>query len=315
MDIMKLRENSAFSQRFFQANDSMPYDSYKYFDEMVVKTAKKQLNIVDDLNEFGLVDRNLDLGDQIVKYQTLSEMSEANVSMSGLDRGQRDSLAFNLSGAPVPMFSKEFQYSIREVQATLDKPGRQLPTLGLEEATYQVSKKINDMCWNGFGNAVDGNTLYGLTNHPNRNTKTISNSWGGGSETPVADVQDMIAKLQADDYGLTENSCILYVSSDNWSFIENDYSSAKGDRTYKERFKAFSPIADVKLGSGLGDGELVLVDMNRNVLELKVGQDLTWVEQPQYDFACYKWLVYGAMALVVKSDYNNKSGIVHATGA
>jgi hypothetical protein len=315
VDSLAMRKNSALSQKFLNVNGTLPHEAYIKWDEKVVDVARKELTLVQDMARYNLVDASLDLGDIVANYEKIGDMTSANVDMDGVTPGQRDRIVFTTAGVPVPIFHKEFQLNQRQIQAAMDRPGRQLTTLGVSTATRLVADKVNEMCWDGFNRVVDGKQIFGLTNHPNRNTKSISNAWGGGSETPIADVQDMITKLQADNYGYGENSCVLYVSSDNWSFIDNDYSTAKGEKTYKQRFEAFAPIAEVRLGTGLSDGELVLVEMREDVVELKVAQDFTWFENPQQHMMQHDFEVMSAMALVVKTDSNNNCGVVHATGA
>lgn len=314
VDTMAMRNNSALTQRM-RANGTLSHEAYIKWDQKVVDVARTQLTIVSDLVRYNLVDNSLDLGDIVAKYEKISDMTAASVDMDGVTRGQNDRLVFTEAGVPVPIFHKPFSLNQRQILASMDRPGRQLPSLGISTATRLVADKVNEMCWDGFGRVVDGTQVYGLTNHPNRNTKSISNAWGGGSETPIADVQDMIAKLQAANYGFTKDSCILYVSPDNWAFTDNDYSTAKGEKTYKQRFEAFAPIKEVRLGSGLADGELVLVEMRDDVVELKVAQDFTWFEQPQSNLMLHDFEVMAAMAIVVKADSAGNCGVVHATGA
>lgn len=298
LDIQKMRTNG-----------SLPTDAYKFFDDALVKVAKQKLTLVQDLNEYGLVDNSLNLGDTIVSYDKVSDMSPAEVSMDGITRSQNGALSFTEAGVPVPIFRKDFSLTERQIQAT-----SRLSTTGIEIATRVVSESINTTCLNGYGRTVDSFELYGLKNQPNVNTVTISNSWGGGSETPQADIESMIQQLQNDGYGFAENSCVLYVSPDNWAFIDQDYSTEKTG-TYKQRFESYAPIRKVQLGTGLADGELLLVEMRSDVIELKVAQDLTFFEQPKTDAMISNFTVLGAMALVVKSDSNGNSGVCYATGA
>lgn len=315
VDTMAMRNNSALSQRM-RANGTLSHEAYIKWDQKVVDVARIQLTLVSDLVRYNLVDNSLDLGDTIASYETISDMTAASVDMDGVTRGQNDRLVFTEAGVPVPIFHKPFSLNQRQILASMDRPGRQLPSLGISTATRLVADKVNAMCWDGFGRVVDGKQIHGLTNHPNRNTKSISNPWGGGSETPIADVSDMVAKMQADNFGYEENSLVLYVSPDNWAFVTtNDYSTAKGDKTYYERLKAMPQIAEVRLGSGLADGELVLVAMRDDVVELKVAQDITWFEQPQSNLMQHDFEVMAAMALVVKADSAGRCGVVHATGA
>jgi uncharacterized linocin/CFP29 family protein len=298
-----------------RTNSTLPTDAYKFYDDKLVKVAKQELRIVQDCVEAGLVDNSLNLGDTIVSYDKLADMSDAEASMDGITRSQNGALTFNQAGVPVPVYRKDFELDQRRIQAVLNRGSMSLPSTGLELATRKVAEKINSVCWDGFGKTVDGMSLKGLRNASGVNAVSATASWGGGSETPLSDIESMIQAIQADGYGFTENSCVLYVSPDNWAFIDEDYSTAKGEKTYKQRFESYSPIRKVELGSGLSDGECILVEMRSDVLELKVAQDITFYELPQVDPMLSQFSVIGSMALIVKSDYKGKSGVAYLTGA
>ena len=129
LDISKMRTNG-----------SLPTDSYKFFDDALVKVAKQELKLVQDLNEYGLVDNSLNLGDTIVSYDKVSDMTPAEVSMDGITRSQNGALSFTESGVPVPIFRKDFSLTERQIQAT-----SRLSTTGIEVATRVVSESINNL--------------------------------------------------------------------------------------------------------------------------------------------------------------------------
>lgn len=296
-----------------RANGTLSHEAYIKWDEKIVQVAQSRLTFIDDLNAANLVDTSFNLGDITSNYEKISEMTAANVNMKGITSGERDILTFTEASVPIPLIYKNFQLDKRSMLAAADRPGRQLSTTHVAAATRVVAESINDSFWNGFGNIkVAGAEVFGLTNFPQRNTKTITNAWGGGSETPTEDVLDMIQiLLDANFYGPFN----LYVSKDNWTFLKRDYSDLKGDRTHMERLQAITDIANIKLGEGLDDGELVLVQMTEDVLDLVVAQDFTSFEQPQVNSFQHDFTVMTAMALRVKSDQNGNCGVVHATGA
>ena len=148
LDIQKMRTNG-----------SLPTDAYKFFDDALVKVAKQELTLVQDLNEYGLVDNSLNLGDTIVSYDKVSDMSPAEVSMDGITRSQNGALSFTEAGVPVPVFRKDFSLTERQIQAT-----SRLSTTGIEVATRVVAESINTTCLNGYGRTVDSFQLYGLKN-------------------------------------------------------------------------------------------------------------------------------------------------------
>lgn len=296
-----------------RTNGTLPHEAYIKWDQKMVDVARQRLTFIEDLNKYNLVDRSLNLGDMIANFEKLSDVTEANVSMSGTTPTQKDVLTFTTAGVPVPIFHKGFNLGAREIQAAADRPGRALGVNLISTTTRIVSDKIDDMFWNGVpGVVVDGKQVYGVTNHPNRNTVTISNAWGASNDSPITDVKNMLQEAYNDNFF---GPFVLYVSKDNWAFIQEDYNDNKGTMTYKQRMEAFSDIAEVRPGDGLANGEVVLVQMTDDVLELKVAQDLVNYEEPQKNMLQHEFTIMAAMALQVKSDSAGRCGIVHATGA
>ena len=294
-------------------NGTLSHEDYIKWDTKMIDVARTRLNAVQDLIDNNLANEEFDLGDIVSKYEKLSDMTAANVDMDGVTPSQKDRLVFTETGVPIPVFHKGFQLNQRQILSSQRKPGASLPTTQLSVCTRLVADQLESMVWDGVPSIVmDSLQVYGYTNHPNRNTKSISNAWGGGSETPVADVRSMLDLAYADNF---HGPFILYVSLDNWGFIQDDYSSSKGDRTYKERFEAFSDIISVRPGDGLADGELVLVQMTEDVVDLAVAQNFTNFEQPQTNLMQHDFMVMAAMAIRVKADSTGKCGVVHATGA
>lgn len=302
-------ESGKIDVKKMMVNGSLPTDAYKYYDDKMVGVAKQELNFIKDLNEYGLVDSSISLAKTIVSYDKVSSMSKAEVSMDGITRSQNGRLDFIESGVPVPIFRKDFELGTREDLASIKSK-----SIRIETATRVVAEEMNDACLNGYSRNVDGFQFYGLRNEPNRNTINATAQWESAGGDAVEDVRLMIKALHSNNYALTKDSCILYVASNLMSFIDKDYSAEKSG-TYKQRFEAFAPIKKVEMGTGLPDGEVVLVQMRSDVIELKVAQDLTFFEQPSNDIMLSNFTVLSAMALIVKSDHSGNSGVCHLTGA
>lgn len=295
-----------------RANGTLRHEDYIKWDDKMVGIARSRLTAIQDLIDFGLVVEDFDLGDIVSKYEKLSDSTAAGISIDGATPSQKDRLTFTDTGVPIPIFRKDFALNQRQILASQRRAGQSLPSTGISVGSRLVADGLEAMAFDGVAPVVDGLQVFGYTNHPNRNTKTITNAWGGGSETPVADITDMLAIAYADNFF---GPYVLYISKDNWAFIQDDYSAAKGDRTYKERFEAFSDIQAVRPGDALGDGELVLVQMTEDVVDLAVAQNIINFEQPQKDMMVHDFTVMAAMAIRVKSDKDGRSGVVHATGA
>ena len=296
-----------------RTNGTLPHEAYIKFDQRMVDVARDRLTIVQDLNSFGLVNRNYNLGDIVAKYEKLSDMDAAVVNMDGVTPASRDRVTYTEAGVPIPVFSKNFQINERQLQAGLNK-GHSLANTMITTSTRRVADSINQMIFNGLPNfvTVDGLSVFGLTNHPNRNQVAAAAAWGGVGSDPVADVENMLAAAYADNFFGPFN---LYVSKDHWSFIQGDYNANKGEKTFKERFESFSDINEVRAGDQLADGSAVLVNMSDETIELKVGQDFVNFEQPQTNRMQHDFTVMAAMAICIKADANNNCGVVELTGS
>lgn len=309
LDVQKMRDNSALAQRL-KLNGTLPHEAFEKWDDEITTVVRKKLNVLGDLASYGLVDNNYNLGDVVASYEKISNFSAANVSLDGVTQGDRDRVLFEETGVPIPIFHKGFQILERQLQASRNK-GKALDTIQLVEATESVALAVDNMIWNGSAIKADGKSLFGFTNHPNRITTTAAAAWGGGGDDPVGDIEAALAAAYTKNYF---GPFVLYVSQDNWAFLQGDYSANKGDRTFLERFEAFSNIDSVKLGSQLDNGECVLVQMDRKNLELKVAQDFVSFEEPQTNLMQHDFRVMSAMALCLKADYDDNLGVVHISG-
>lgn len=296
-----------------RTNGTLSHEDYIKWDTKMVDVARTRLTFVQDLIDNGLANFDFDLGDIVSKYEKLSDMEEANVDMDAATGAQKDRLVFTESGVPIPIFHKGFTLNERQIIASRRKPGGNLPSTQIVTATRLVADKLENMVPNGVtGLVLDNTQIYGYTTHPNRNTHSIAHAWGSSSSAdPEQDVLDMLAKAYADNFFGPFN---LYVSKDNWGFIQKS-RSASSDITFKKIFENMSDITAVRPGDKLADGELVLVQMSEDVVDLAVAQDIVNFEEPLTSAMQHDFTVMAAMAVRVKSDSAGKCGVVHATGA
>jgi len=301
LDLAKMRKNSTLRR-----------DVWEKLDDTLLEVARPRLTGIADLIDNNLADDSFGIGDMVSTYEKVSEMTEASVSMDGATPAQKDILTFSEASVPIPVFRKDFQLNQRQIVAS-QKRGSGLTPISQKKATESVADRMEDMVFNGVANlSVEGNQIYGYTNFPQRNTFSILTPWGGGSSDPLGDVEAMLQKARDDNF---YGPFILYVSDDNWTFIDGDYSTVKGSKTFLERFLAYSGIVEVRSSKNLPDGNLVLVQMDREVVDLAVAQTIVNFEQPQKDRMIHDFTVMSLMAVRLKADEKGQCGIVHATGA
>lgn len=294
-----------------RTNTLLRKDEWKAFDETVVRVQRQKLAGIADLQSRGLV-RNLGgLGVMIDEYERISDMTDAEQSMSGLARSQEDTPDFTLVSVPIPITHKDFRVNIRRLLASRQR-GTTIDTYAAEIASRLVAEKLEDVLFNG-GITVGGGTVYGYTNFPDRKTGTLAAAWTAASGVQIVDdVLNMIATLENNNY---RGPYFLYVPVLYGAELRADYK-AESERTYEERLMAIPEIAGIRTSAKLSGG-VVLVQMSSDVVDLSVGQDVATVEWSTDGGMSTNFKVMAAMSQRLKSDDGDgttrQSGIAHYT--
>lgn len=291
-------------------------DEWETLSDRMVQVYRENLVGISDLQGAGLT-RSLSLATQVDLWQTRSDFTEAEVSMDGETRSEEDRVTYATEGVPIPIVHKDFRVSERELE-TSRRLNNDLRTDGVADATRHVSEKLEDMLFSGWSPTIrddDGDTytLYGYTDHPDRNTYTGSD-WGTASNIRT----DIVALLDAmDEDNRTGGNFWLYVAPPQWrefrSAVDPD---GDGNLTVRQRvMEEFdSEIGRVRRAPKLPDGEAVLVDPSPDVVELAVAEDVQTIEWQSGSGMTSHFKVMAAMAPEIKSDNTGQSGVVHATG-
>lgn len=286
-----------------KTNKVLRKDEWKALDTAIVKVAQSRLVVVDDLLSAGLT-RNLGgLGTTVDQYETVSDMSAANVDMAGVTPGQEDDVTFSTVSVPIPIIHKDFRINVRRLRASR-KLGATIDTTSAETASRQVAEKMEDMVLNGLSYNIDGNSINGLTD--TANTGSVS-SWSGSGTDPYEDVIDMIDDAETDKYYGPFN---LYIGRTNGGWSRLVYSDGSG-QTKRQRILELENINEVRTADTLGSTDALLVQMTSDVIDLSIGQDITTVDWEHGSGMIVYYKVMTAMAPRKKKDANGNEGIVY----
>ena len=292
-------------------SSTLRHEEYLRYDKKLVDIARQRLNGIADLQRAGLVVNLGSLGVMLSMYERVGDMTKASINMEGMTAGDNDRVTFDTVGVPIPIFSKDWSINKRQLEASRTR-GESLSTTQLAIATRLVSDSLEDCLFNGISNlVVDGRKVFGYTTHPDRNTVTLSGKgWSVATGRDIiGDTKNMLdSAYQANFFG----QFTMYVAKDIWAEIQLDYSNTKGDKTYKERIEAFADIKEVKPADSLPAGNVVLVQLTEDVVDLAVAQDIVnieWTNNPMQSL----FKVYCAMAPRIKSDKNGACGVVHGS--
>jgi uncharacterized linocin/CFP29 family protein len=291
-------------------------DQWQLLDTQVIKAARERLRAVQDLLGANLTFNIPNgMGTTVLQTETMSHVEGGNVSMDGLRQGQNDRPTFELTNLPLPIIHEDFFFSARQI-ATSRSMGTPLDTSMAEQAGRIVAETAEKLLVGTYGTyTFGGGSLYGYINHPDRLTKTLTNPTTSGwtGNTFVKEVLAMKAQLVAQKY---YGPYIMYVSPAWDEYLDDDYSTAKGDNTLRERVEGIDSINDVRTLDFLGDGFVcVLVQMTSDVVREVIGMSITTVQWPTQGGLQQNFKVMAIMTPQIRSRQGaaNKAGIVHGT--
>jgi len=293
-------------------------DDWKLLDAAIVKAAKPRLKAVADLRSMGLT-FNIPNGmaKTVLETETQSDINEAIVSMDGMREGAADRPVFELTNLPLPIIHKDFNFSARQVMVSRNG-GSPLDTSTAELAARRVAETAEQLLIGTYGTyEFGGGLIYGYTNFPSRLTKTMTTPTGiTTNAATVSEVLEMrLQAQQAFHYG----PYMLYCSTAWDVFLDDDYSSAKGDNTLRDRLKAINEITDVRTLDYLDTAGtayiMLLVQMTSDVVREVTGMDISTVQWESKGGMQLNFKVMAILVPQIRADQNDNTGIVHGTTA
>lgn len=293
------------------ANALLRYDEWKDIDRTVIEVTVDRLCGVADLISKGLVHNLGSIGNTIALWQRQSDTTAASVNMSGIARGEKDTPEFDTKQVPVPVVFKDFEVNLRHLEASRAF-GASVDVSMAALSARVVSEKSEDMLFAGNAIQVDGSTIYGYTNHPDRNTVALAMQWTNVAKTGaniLADVQNMLAAARADGmFG----PFTLYIPGAYEGKLDDDYAPGTSDsRTIRQRIMALNGIAEIKVADRLANHNVILVQLTRDVVDMAIAQDISTVQWQLMGGLLEEFKVMAVWAPRVKSTFEGDCGVVH----
>ena len=124
----------------------------------------------------------------------------------------------------------------------------------------------------------------------------------------VVDVQAMTAAARADRmYG----PYVLYIPGAYQGKMDQDYRGDGDSRTLRQRLMQLEGISDIRIADFLTGNNVVLVQMDRQTVDLATAQDITTVEWPEQGGMQRRYKVMAVWVPRLKSDFDGRMGVVH----
>lgn len=294
-------------------NATLRKDEWERIDERVNMVLRERLTVADDLRNRGLVEP-VSLGTIIRITERVSDFDTAELSFDGDTAPQRDRPNFERDAIPVPVISKDFSISWRQLDASRTR-GEALDVTAAEIAARKVRDRLQALITSGLTTGgPTGGGIPGLTTASNRLTADLSNVWDGGSGTPIADTESMLQEAYTNNlFG----PFVMYVPKNYWSTIQADYETSGGaviNRTIMERILAFEDIETIRPLDSLPDDEVLLVQMTRDVIDFSEAVSVTTVQWEKNPMVTnFRVLMVGGPQIksIETEDGTTIHGIVH----
>jgi hypothetical protein len=259
-------------------NATLQKEEWLQFDTAVRDVARVRLPFVQMLRSRGLVFPITNpLGTTVLQWQDVSDMNDAEMNMDAITRTSNDRLDFGDNYLPLPIVMKQWHLNIRALSASRTS-GQALDVQQARVSTIKVAEFIENMFINGASSYTFGNgTIYGITDHPNVNSYTLSGEWDASSTTGGAIISDVLGMKQASIDAKHYGPWTLCVPTEYETTLDDDHKS-ESERTIRERILAIEGIEQVMVVDKLAAGKVVLIELMADTIEAVVGMDPRPVE-------------------------------------
>ncbi len=291
---------------------TLRHEDHVRIQDQLIAIRRASLSGIADLIAAGLTAPQT-LDTMLAGYETTNEFQAAEVSMNDIRRQDNNSnyvpsyvpLPVVFSGWSIPWRQDGFAYK---------------DSAGLSESVRQVAEASENMLFNGETRAVvnfnsANQTVYGYTNHPDRQTFTIGDWTAVAGTAVVTDVLAMVEKLYLNTFvNANQKSLVLYIARDFWMSLQEDYSTTKGDNTILDRIMAIPEIIAVRPALKMATGTAVLVEMADRTVQMGIASDIVTIPHEQQSrVSNQEFTTYAVWTPMIKSDRNSITGICHGT--
>lgn len=277
-DVATRLMHSNFDIGALRTNDVLRKDEWSQLDTALIEVARQRLPLVTALIAAGLsFNISNGLGTTILEWETVSDMEPADVSMSGVTRGEEDTLEFVLQSMPLPIIHKDFTINIRKLTAsrTLGQP---LDTTQAELAGRLVAEATEAMVIDGHATRVGSAEIFGLDTVPNSQAITMTALWDTTS-IAVNYVTDVLAAIAAMQVDFMFGPYQLVVNYTTWNRMQNDYIATDiTGKTIAQRVADIEGVSGIIPSTNVGANTAYLFQLTRDVIDEVVGLQPTTVQ-------------------------------------
>lgn len=296
-------------------NASLPHEAWLDIDTTVLQVMDQRLVGIADLRSRGLTYDLGGLGATVTMWQMVSDLTDANINMSGVTAGEEDTAAFGEASVPVPIIHKDWRLDARRILAA-QRAGQRLDTTMASLAGRKVAEASEAMLFSGVAIRVGSAVIYGYRTFPGRAQVTYTVPWTLATPSQIkAQVEQMV---EAQRNNRIHMPSVLYIPPEWQGLLDGFFTIGDASagitvpgRTIRDVLLSIDGIEEIKVADMLrGTGEAILVAMVREVVDLAIGQEPITVSEDWHFAMQTRFKTFAAWVPRLKADYDGRSGIV-----
>jgi len=299
---------SDMSVNSLRTNALLRQDDWKALDKSVQDVAQKRyVGVADLLGRGQRLTIPNGLGKMILESENVSDMRDAELNMSGVTRGQNDTVNYEVVGVPLPLTHKDYELDIRRLTASRNS-GTPLDSTQARLATKKVANYGEALLFNGSSSfAYADYVIYGYLDFPSINSRSMGTDWA--SDTGANILTDVLAAKQLSITAMHFGPWFMYLPTNFDTTMDQDYSTAKGSNTVGERILAVTGIEQLKVADVLTASNVVLVQMDSDVVRMVEGLPMTNVEWDQMGGMIQNMKIMTIMVPEIRADQDGNCGV------
>ncbi len=286
-------------------------DEWKMMDDAVMRAVyTTPMRMTADLRARGNIIRIPGgMGKTIYEYQRMTDIGPATTSMDPIRESDADRPHLDLTGIPLPIIHKDFQFTARQLEVARQSGtplDTSMATLSARKVMEEAEKFVVGSQTFTFGQY----SVYGYTNFPQRMTQSLTAPTSANHATTIAEILAMKKKLT--DKGFY-GPFVLYVSTAWDLYLDEDYSATKGENTLRQRILQIEGIAAIRTSYWVTGNTMLMVQLTPDVAQLVVGMDVVTVQWPTNGGMLQNFKVMAIIVPLLRADINGSTGIVHGS--
>ncbi|WP_396180179.1 major capsid protein [Flavobacterium sp.] len=287
----------------------VPKDAWGQWDRDGIEVARDVLAVFNDLSSLS---KAVDLSVLVNHFQTVSDSGQANISLDGIGKAKTDQPVIDYHGTPLPIIDSQMSVGWRQM-LMIQRAGGNYTSAGSNNHFRKVAEKLEDITLNGDSTIkVGSDQLYGLRNHPERNTDTHGFDLNGATGANWKDA--VMGGLEKQHTANFRTPSTVYLNWNDWFYASaTDYSTQYPNKTILQRVSEIANVTFVP-ASKVPVNEMLFVCKRRDVVEVLNGMPLTSRPKmrlnPEDD---YVFQFMAAAALEIKFDANGNCGVTQVT--